>query len=65
MNEAADHNMPPQLRNLFIMLLLHCQVADPYELFIKFEIKLMADLLYKFDRRPNMQPKEGSHGNLF
>ena len=64
MNEAADHNMPSQLRNLFIMLLLHCQVADPHELFLKFERKLMEDLLFKYDNRPNMQPKEGSHGTF-
>ena len=62
MQQAAAYQFPNQLRNLFVMLLLHCQIADPIALFEKFERQLMEDLLYKVNNRPNEQPVNGSAG---
>jgi hypothetical protein len=57
--------MPNQLRHLFIMILIHCEIAEPTLLLQKFEKDLMDDILYKFEQQNNFHPQIGSEGILF
>ena len=47
--EAAMFQMPPQLRTLFCMILLHCSPENPIGLWNSFKAYMAEDFMHKFD----------------
>ncbi|XP_070018321.1 uncharacterized protein [Nicotiana sylvestris] len=54
MSEAVSYQMPHSLRQLFIVLLVYCNPANPRELWEKFECPISED----FKKYPNMHTRE-------
>lgn len=46
MKEASLWAIPDQLRNLFVMLLVHCEVTNPLKLWNSFLKYLSEDIVY-------------------
>ena len=47
MQEAAKTKAPGAMRQMFVTLLLYCEVSDPLSLWNEFKIDLCEDFLHK------------------
>ncbi|XP_044594412.1 uncharacterized protein LOC123271894 [Cotesia glomerata] len=53
LEEAVVFNMPFHLRNLFVIILGFCHVAEPIQLWLKYRDAMAEDILYRFRQHKN------------
>ena len=56
MTEAANFQMPRSLRVLYSILLMHCSVAEPLQLFQKFLQPMSEDIIYRMKKSDSDSP---------
>ena len=64
MEEAASYQHPKELRHLFTVIMMHCEVVAPADLFYAFQESMMEDFLEEV-AVSGVRPAEGTTGTYF